>query len=244
MSLLAKGRFHSILEGIGLLLFPLVCPSCRRYIGHAGDWPLCRECLDRIEPVPPPLCALCGRSSERTPCDFCARHPDLGPDLFIRSAALYAGPVRDAILAAKQPQREDMASRLGRALRPDLLRLIGEEPPERFRLAPVPLHPDRLRRRGFNLPGLMAETLRAECGVPLRPDWLVRTKDTPSQVGRSVADRWANVAEAFAVPPGKKPEGRIILIDDVSTSGATLKAAAAPFRLLGLEVRALSLARA
>jgi ComF family protein len=112
-------------------------------------------------------------------------------------------------------------------------------------LVPVPLHPRKRRERGFNQSELLAEAISARAGVPLVKDALVRRRETGTQTGLSAAARRANVRGAFAVRRRARIEGqRIVLLDDVYTTGATALACAQALLAAGArEVRLLTLAR-
>jgi ComF family protein len=112
-------------------------------------------------------------------------------------------------------------------------------------LAPVPLHPRRLRERGFNQAALIAGEIARRTGRPSCDDTLVRRRDTAPQAGLTAAERRRNVADAFAVRRRALVAGRVVtLVDDVLTTGATAFACARALREAGArEVRMLSLAR-
>jgi ComF family protein len=100
-------------------------------------------------------------------------------------------------------------------------------------VVPVPLHPARLRQRGFNPAALLARALARARGVPLAPRALERVRDTPSQTGLHRRARARNVAGAFRVRPGARIPARVWLVDDVVTTGATLREAARALRRAG-----------
>ena len=118
-----------------------------------------------------------------------------------------------------------------RALAPSLSALLADRfpyPGERFDVvAPVPLHLERLRARGFNQALLLAREPARRFGLPLDPALLVRSRSTPAQVGLSERARRSNVRSAFAVRFGRSVDGkRVLLVDDVCTSTATVRACA------------------
>jgi ComF family protein len=111
-------------------------------------------------------------------------------------------------------------------------------------LQPVPLHPQRLAERGFNQSELLAAHLASLSGVPLLRTGLVRSRDTAHQVGLDARQRSVNVQDAFFWQAASAAPMRVLLIDDVVTTGATLEACAQALRNAGSrEVRALVLAR-
>lgn len=119
-----------------------------------------------------------------------------------------------------------MARLMKRAVRPDLTDLV----------IPVPLHPHRLIRRRFNQSALLAKALSQRCGLGYCPDLLVRTRATPPQKDKNTKERRRNVKKAFAVPDIHRPGidgARILLIDDVFTTGATVNECARVLKAAG-----------
>jgi ComF family protein len=155
-------------------------------------------------------------------CAACA--PTVEPTLFgergYRSAFEYGGAVATAITRLKYESRADLAPRLGRAL----LRVARELEGVADVVVPVPLHPRRLADRGYNQAALLASPIARALDLRFAPRALVRSRDTPRQA--SIEERRArllNVANAFAVREESLVCGaRILLVDDVRTTGATL----------------------
>lgn len=216
------------------LLYPPVCVACGAETGAAGA--LCPDCFADAPFITGPVCDSCGApvalmagEAMRLVCDGCRHAPpawEAG-----RAAALYGGSVRRAILALKHGDRLDVA----RAAAPWLLRAGRGLLSAADLVAPVPLHWRRLVGRRFNQSAELARALCRAAGRPeaLVPDLLRRRRATPSQEGRSRAGRMANVAGAFAVgrPWRNRLDGaRVLLVDDVMTTGATLSACAETLR--------------
>lgn len=216
------------------LLFPPHCVAC----SQVGTW-FCDDCLASVEPVPHPLCPRCGRPApvERL-CAQCRIHP-LRLD-GIRSVAVHDGALRQAIHHLKYRRRRELALTLGGLL----FEYWQEANLPTDLVIPVPLHPSRQKERGFNQAGLLASVLAERARLPLNDRHLTRTRATPPQVGLGAEERKVNVQDAFTWE-GNRLEGvRVLLIDDVCTTGATLEACAVALRAGGAgSVWALTLAR-
>lgn len=197
---------------------------------------VCRRCRDSLSRIQPPICLRCGR-----PQSVCRGCVDRLPALDgIRSPFVFEGTIRKAV--------HDFKYHNIRSLAPELACLLVDyletDPVPGDLLLPVPLHPARLRERGYNQSWLLARELGRLSRIPARNDCLLRVRHTSPQVrtGR-VEERLSNVAGAFACQVELRGQ-RIVIIDDVSTSGATLNACAAAARKAGAaSVWGLTLAR-
>ncbi|MFH1639271.1 MAG: ComF family protein [Chloroflexota bacterium] len=201
-------------------MFPRWCIGC----GREGYF-FCPSCIELLAPVMPPVCPRCGRpqGSARL-CPGC-RNWDAKID-GIRAPFRFEGVARDAVHQLKY-------NRL-RILAPELAQLMTEHlagyPVPGNVLVPVPLHPKRLRERGYNQSGLLARELGRRLKLPLNETCLVRQRDTSPQVGATLAERRANVAGAFRCRDFSLQGKGVILVDDVVTTGATLDACAAALK--------------
>lgn len=205
------------------LIFPPRCAGCKTK-GHL----LCPACRAAVTPMTPPVCPSCGRSNYApVVCVNCRAHPPQMDGTVV--AAVFAHPVRECIHALKYEGQRRHAAVLAEIAHAAFARV-----PPCDAVVPVPLHPARERARGFNQAALMARHLTRGGDIPVLPGWLARTRDTPQQVGQDRAARQANVHGAFACPdPGAVRGARILLLDDVATTGATLDNCARTLRAAG-----------
>lgn len=195
-----------------------------------------------LELIAPRECAGCENvltPSERGFCEGCEPLLDPGGRLGDALAAyLYAGPMAEAVRGLKYGRRTELAPVLGAMLATRALELAGEVDA----VVPVPLHRARLRRRGFNQAALLARPVARALAVPFHASDLRRVRDTPAQAGLGAAERATNVRGAFVAL--RAPGSRVLLIDDVRTTGATLAECAEALRVAGAErVFTLVLAR-
>ncbi len=206
------------------LLFPKWCLGC----GREGDY-LCRACREQLSAVAPPICEVCGRPLPGPgACPNCAGLT-LATD-GIRAPFLFGGLVRRAVHEFKYNNLRGLAPVLAGFLH-DCLKQNGLHGDI---LVPVPLHRRRLRERGYNQAGLLARELGRLTGLPVVDDILVRKGYTvPLARTAGVEERRDRVRDAFAAPGGQAMGKSVILIDDVSTSGATMSAAATALKQAG-----------
>ena len=213
------------------LVFPPRCAGCRQ----RGVW-LCADCLALVPPLAPPLCAQCGKplTISDTPPALCrsCRHGEL-PDLdWARAAYPFTGPLREAIHHFKYDKERARATHLGLALLPLLDRLPQDHSMAPLLLIPVPLSAARRRERGYNQAEALAVVLAANSAWPLATA-LHRTRATPPQIGLNRTARHQNVAGAFTWEGASLAGTRVLLVDDVLTTGATANACAVALKEAG-----------
>jgi ComF family protein len=159
----------------------------------------------------------------------------------IRSAVIFEGPIREAIHHLKYNGRTSLAEPLGELL----IEYWRANPLPADLIVPVPLHQARLRERGYNQSTLLGERLARASGLPLVESALRRVKATVPQITLTAAQRQANVQDAFEARAELVQGQRVLLIDDVCTTGSTLEACQRALKRAGAQsVWALTLARA
>ena len=197
--------FAQLLVGFRSLLFPAACVGCGLPLSGGQKQPLCPPCLGKLPRRRFPWSGKVGAS--RFSFDRAA------------SPWAYEATARELVLALKYRGRLSLvpflAAAMGRAVREQ----ISGEPAEA--VVPVPLHPTRLRERSFNQAEVLARALAAELHLPLRTDLLARRRPTLPQVELSKKERRSNVEEAFVLRPGVPVPKRLLLVDDILTTGAT-----------------------
>lgn len=189
-------------------LYPRRCGGC----GQRGAW-LCAACDHKLERFSTPWCSRCGIPSKFLACS-CA---DFSPELtWARSVASFDGWMRGAIVQLKYHGEWSRGRPLAEALA-----LALENMPVDI-LVPVPLHPSRLKHRGFNQSLILARDLAPLLGANV-DDCLIRTRRTPSQTTLDAAERRSNVAGAFKLVSHRDHAGAtVVLVDDVLTTGSTI----------------------
>ena len=205
-------------------LFEPPCAACAQVLRHPLDGAVCEVCWASVGQSVP----LHERREGRHAVDWAC------------AVGLYEGRLRDIIHALKYERRRSIAKPLGGLMRTRGAALLRDAAV----VVPVPLHPRRQRDRGFN----QADDLARQLGLPVA-SLLRRVKFTTSQIELPADARHENVRDAFAVAAGPAEAGRhipavVVLVDDVSTTGATLEACARVLKRGGVtEVRALTAAR-
>ena len=229
------------------LLLPMDCTTCAQPLTDDPVPFFCRRCWDLIRPLHGPSCPRCHRPcpspsaltySPTHECGDCrTREPNYSQ---VWAPYAYCSPLQDAIALFKYRGRVALAD----ALSSLLLKAL----PERLefdRLMPIPLHPNRLRQREFNQSLLLADRIGSALGLPVSYRNLIRTVDTDPQISLPRAARLHNLRKAFAIRAPQDVAGaRILLVDDVFTTGTTASECARVLLKAGAkQVAVLALAR-
>ncbi|MCC7478980.1 ComF family protein [bacterium] len=231
------GALGSVASWLARLLIPTRCVLCQ----SLGELSLCQDCAPQLRLINS-ACSRCGRlrqTSFASPdCGECH-----GRTLGIEKARsrLVYNPAGRRLLAEFKYQRRQAAGQvLAEQMKPWLAagadQLFQQPGIQLSAVVPVPMFASRLRRRRFNQAEFLAQRIAVDLGLPCRPELLERTRDTDTQVGKSLNQRRENVRGAFAVPGAMAEEvkGRaVLLVDDLMTTGSTLLACARALRRAG-----------
>ena len=212
------------------IIYPPQCTICGNFLWEApfveGDFPysICNNCISGFSLIEAPFCTICGmpfpsEQIENHPCEDCLRTKP-----FFQGAHApyrYEGPILEAVLRLKYGKKTFVADSVGP--------LLAEFVKTRFKnlssflIMPVPLHPKRLRKRGFNQSLLLAKHIASRLNGELEFLSLIRTKHTIPQTTLSKRERQKNVKNAFHLKTPETVRKRtILLVDDVATTGNTL----------------------
>jgi ComF family protein len=241
--------FRRALDALASVIFPAPCRVRGEALLSASRIPICDDCLASFERIAEPMCQTCGRpfaypiAAQTVPslCRFC-RTRFFGFDR-ARSYPNYNDALGEAIVLLKYEEVKP----LGRWFAERLAEVVRENA-EAFRVdvvVPVPLHPDRQRERGYNQAELIARPLASMLGISLGSYLLVRKKPRPAKLVLSRTERWSSIRGAYATREGVEVDNlRVLLVDDVLTTGGTLDACSRALKRAGAaEVLAVTVGR-
>jgi ComF family protein len=224
------------LKGVALdFLFPRFCVGCSK----EGDF-ICDSCQSSLMRIEPPVCPKCGKPQiNEILCDSCVNW-DADID-GIRSPFQFEGVVRKAIHEFKYKNLRAIAGGLAKLLS----EYMAENPIPCDVLVPVPLHGKRMKERGYNQSAILAKELGRLTGLPVNDSCLIRSRyNVPQAKTKNVEERRRNVIGIFKCKNEDLRSKKILLIDDVTTSGATLNACASVLKVIeATSVWGLTLAR-
>jgi len=194
------------------LVYPPRCGGCGRY---GSVW--CNQCANSVEAIPLPICEKCGDPLPRGHlCGDCRKNPPAFSAM--RTFAAYKEPVRSALIKLKYKGEVS----LGFSLAWSFAHFIDRQGFAPDIILPVPLSEERLRERGYNQVDYLAKPVAQILGVDYSTKLVKRIRHTRSQVGLGVRERRENVRDAFVADAAKLVGRNVLVIDDTSTTGATL----------------------
>jgi len=218
-------------DAVVSVFFPGGCRICDELLLSADRVPICDQCLFSFAATPEECCEICGQAlwgatlkeDEPLVCRACQQKTYAFERA--RSYGIYDKALVNAILLLKWERMEPLgtwfAERLAEMVRRERGVLAADI------VVPVPLHRDRERQRGYNQAGLISNPLARRLGLPHKAVLLMRTRPRPDKQVLSLEERWESVRGAFATRPGSQVDNkRVLLVDDVMTTGATLDACA------------------
>ena len=234
-SLISRG--HGLASSLFSAIYPSTCPLCKNSADTFLYAPICTRCWESMARYSGPSCRVCATplvSEYSTLCGECLFHPP--PFSMVLNFGLYSGSLSEAIHLLKFSGLKRLAKPLGR--------LLTELPiPPMDGIVPVPVTNRTLRTRGFNQALLLSVVLSRHIRIPVYKDMLYKKRDTPAQIGLGAKERARNLKNAFEVR-GRLHNPRLLLLDDVMTTGATVKECAKTLVKSGAqEVVAVTLAR-
>ncbi len=239
-----------ISDGVLNLLYPESCFVCGSPVSRAVECGLCPACWDKAlqQRIAGPVCPSCGlpfQSFDEGTVHLCGRCTiALPPFSGARSFGCYRSELSRIIQALKFDGRQNVARLLGPLLASTFLE--SWSPQEIDVVVPVPLHPRRRRERGYNQAALLGHPLARIIGLRFCNRALQRARDTMPQVGLTNLERAQNLKHAFQCPhPALIQGARVLLIDDVMTTGSTVASASSALLEAGaMRVSVLTVARA
>jgi ComF family protein len=237
---------EGLIKGLIDLIFPALCVFCGVPLVETEKGEICPVCLRKIRFISPPICPKCGLpfvsvGGEDHLCGQCLQRQ--WHYASARALGFYEGPMRAAVHLLKYKGKSFVAKPLAGLLKMGYPFMDFDS--YDF-LVPVPLHPKRLRERGFNQAVLLTRSIGRERGIPCRVSLLKKIKLTPPQIRLTPREREENVKGSFAVVDSAGARGRrILLIDDVMTTGSTVNECARELVKAGArEVDVFTFARA
>jgi ComF family protein len=246
-----RASLQNVYGALASVFFPAPCRLCGELLDRAGRIPICRSCLASLRPLTGPSCARCGRpfaspiavEVENLPlCHICRR--GLYDFDFARSYGAYTRDMARAIILLKYHGVTRLAAWFAAGLRETFRQ--NHEKCLADVVVPVPAHALRLRERGYNHAELIAKPLARSLGLPCRSYLLVRTRPRADKLRLTLRERWRSVRGVYTIRQGQRVDNlRVLLVDDVLTTGATLDACSRALRKAGAAgVVALTVARA
>jgi len=213
------GMLQAFLQGARELIFPDNCLLCRQFLNSRHQRQLCTKCLGSLVFNPTPF------SRQTTPGAFALTQA--------WSACLYNEPAQKLLHAFKYNSKTSLC----KTFVPLMIDFIDRYslPLQKFDLiSPIPLHPVRLRERGYNQSALLSLALSRHYGILHTENLLIRHKKTRTQTQLGLKQRWTNMEGAFRIKNPMDVEGKsVVLIDDLYTTGATVHSAAQALKTAG-----------
>lgn len=215
------------------VLYPRRCPVCHEVATPAGSW-VCDTCTGKLPYIKEPCCKKCGKEVQREEQEYCHDCQKTTHSYTAgRAVFAYDSVMQASIAAFKYKGRQEYAEFYGR----ETARLY-EKQMKRWEaevLVPVPIHKSRYRERGYNQAGLLADQISKYTNIPVDETLLVRMRKTKAQKALSTKERTKNLQDAFQLGKNVVQYKRIVLVDDIYTTGSTADACARVLKEGGAE---------
>lgn len=215
------------------ILFPRRCPVCAEIVKPAGSL-ICPSCIPKLSLVTSPTCRQCGKEIADEMAEYCTdcqKHQHS----FAYGIALfnYNDAAKRSMAQIKYEQKREYLDFYGQAMVKrygKMIRAMGIDV-----IVPVPIHRSRMRARGFNQAEVLADILGEKLKIPVKTEYLFRNRKTLPQKELTAAERLKNLSGAFYAPSLPKNIRRILLVDDIYTTGSTLEACTRVLKKAGAE---------
>jgi len=218
---------NAILKSLIWFLYPAQCRHCGENLDPADGYYICKLCWDQVEYIKRPYCEKCGfplnpLSALSEMIFSCANCPDESKFGKVRSIAYYHNSaIGEAIRLLKDNGKTIMADKLAEIMVKGINEFLDSK--DYDFIIPVPIHKKKVRKRGYNQMELIGRKVSSKTGIPLETKSFVKIKNTPPQRGLTGKERIQNIKGSFSVINTSNIEGkRILLIDDVMTTGSTV----------------------
>lgn len=203
------------------LIYPKRCPLCGQVQPYQGQ-SVCADCFKKLKRVERPHCMKCGKTLDGEEAEYCGDCMAV-PKSFVRGFPVffYEEPLKAALYDFKYKNQREYAAFFAQCI----AMYCGEElrALRADGLVPVPVHPHRRKKRGYNQAELLAVQLSKRLGIPVYKDYLVRCVDTNPQKELNDKARVKNLKKAFQLGRNTLELKRVLLVDDIYTSGATIE---------------------
>ncbi len=212
------------------LLYPTHCPACDKIVFWGKD--ICPDCEEKFQLLTQPWCMKCGKKlgAEDEYCLDCSRQKHY----FVRARALYEyESVAGAVYRMKYQGRQEYADYFGRIISIYLGEFIERVEPDG--LIPVPLHPRKYNKRGYNQAALLAEAVGRYMGIPVYSKYVERVRNTEPLKMQNPRERQNNLKKAFNIAQNDVKLKSTIIIDDIYTTGSTVDEIAHELKAQGVE---------
>lgn len=204
------------------LIYPPICPICKTILPH-DQKTICKPCMEELSLVTSPKCLKCGKQIESKEQEYCFDCDRL-PKSFIKGypVYIYQEPLKKAILDFKYQNKREYADFFAKSIIFTYEEELKHINPDG--IVPIPLHQKKKKARGYNQAELIAKIIGKTLEIPVFPKYIERSTDTIPQKELNSKERMKNLKNAFKISENKVQLKKVLLIDDIYTSGATIEA--------------------